>query len=222
MLHLRDAPLKGRGLVRASGARITMMCEGSDRPNLSEPAGLKDHIRRRLDSTPALVPSAADNPAAVLVPIRLGDTPSLLLTLRADGLPTHAGQISFPGGRFQGGDGSFLETALRETEEETGIGRVHVEVAGFLDPYRTVTGYTVIPAVGFLKEGFAVSRNAREVAEIFEVPLSSVLDPGNHCLEQAKRNGVVRTFHVIRHGERRIWGATAGMIVNLAARLKSR
>jgi len=200
-----------------------MMCEDPEKTYLSEPDrwpdGLEQRIRRRLDATPALEPRATENPAAVLVPIRLADTPTLLLTLRAEGLPSHAAQISFPGGRFQAGDGGFLEAALRETEEETGIGRTHVQVAGFLDPYLTITGYTVIPAVGFLKEGFAVNRNAREVAEIFEVPLSGVLDSSNHRVEQAMRNGVTRMFHVIEIGGRRIWGATAGMLVNLATRL---
>lgn len=180
---------------------------------------LLDRFAARLDARSELIPRKAENPAAVLVPIIAREKPSILLTLRTTGMSLHAGQICFPGGRYQSTDEDFLRTALRETEEETGISPDLVGIAGFLDPYRTGTGYTVIPAVGVLGEDFELRPDQREVAEIFEVPLDHVLDPANREVHRAERGGVMRSFHAIRYGERFIWGATAGMIVNLSEKL---
>ena len=198
------------------------MCDVSGDIGFSAPEGLRKRVAGGISKEPLGTPSTTANAAAVLIPIVARQTPSVLFTLRATELSLHAGQISFPGGRFQPEDGTFLETALRETEEETGIARSHVEVMGFLDPYLTGTGYTVIPVVGFLKEGFTQVRNEREVAEIFEVPLEFLLDPANRALRRAERNGVWREFHSIRYHHYDIWGATAGMIVNLSQRLQRR
>ncbi len=137
-------------------------------------------------------------------------------------MPLHAGQICFPGGRFQDEDEDFLHTALRETEEETGISGSAIEIAGFLDPYKTVTGYTIIPVVGLLREEVALVPNRNEVEEIFEAPLAHLLDPANHERRREERNGTKREYYAIRYRERLIWGATAGMIVNFSNRLGKR
>ena len=118
-------------------------------------------------------------PAAVLLPLVFRHEPHVLLTQRTHHLTRHAGQVAFPGGRADPGDISLVETALRETQEETGIDPAFVTVAGFLDAYETGTGYAILPVVGLLSEGFALSPHAAEVAEIFEVPLSFLLDPAN-------------------------------------------
>ena len=116
-------------------------------------------------------------PAAVLLPLIIRHEPHVLLTQRTHHLTRHAGQVAFPGGRADAADVSLVETALRETQEETGIDPAFVTVAGFLDAYETGTGYAILPVVGILSEGFALSPHAAEVAEIFEVPLSFLLDP---------------------------------------------
>ncbi|MGZ5933034.1 MAG: CoA pyrophosphatase, partial [Rhizomicrobium sp.] len=118
-------------------------------------------------------------PAAVLLPLVFRHEPHVLLTQRTHHLTRHAGQVAFPGGRADPGDISLVETALRETQEETGIEPAYVTIAGFLDAHETGTGYAILPVVGLLSEGFALSPHAAEVAEIFEVPLSFLLDPVN-------------------------------------------
>lgn len=198
------------------------MHDSAERIEKSEEADLLARLAARLDRQPTLNPRKAENPAAVLVPIVLRAEPHILLTLRPPGMSIHAGQICFPGGRFQSADRDFLRTALRETEEETGIPPDLVRIAGFLDPYLTGTGYTVMPAVGLVRADFVLRPDAREVAEVFEVPLAHLLDLAKYELHHAERGGVMRTFHAIRYGERFIWGATAGMLVGLSERLASR
>ena len=163
-------------------------------------------------------PAAVENPAAVLIAIIERPRPSVLLTLRPEEMSLHAGQICFPGGRFRLEDQDFLQTALRETKEEPGISQDAVEVVGFLDPYKTVTGYTVIPVVGLLRGEFNLVPNHNEVEEIFEAPLAHLLDPANHERRSMEHNGTVREFYAIRYEERLIWGATAAMIVNFSTR----
>jgi 8-oxo-dGTP pyrophosphatase MutT (NUDIX family) len=179
-------------------------------------------LAENLSERPTLNPRNAEKPAAVLVPIIARPMPTVLLTLRTEGMSLHAGQICFPGGRFQTDDRDLLRTALRETEEETGISPDCVVIGGFLDPFLTGTGYTVLPAIGVLDRDPILSRDEREVADIFEVPLDHLLDPKNREFHRVERNGVIRTFHAIRYGERFIWGATAGMIVNLSEKLARR
>lgn len=149
-------------------------------------------------------PGSVENPAAVLIAIMERPRPSVLLTLRSGEMSLHAGQICFPGGRFQLEDRDFLQTALRETEEETGITQDAVEVAGFLEPCKTVTGYTVIPVVGLLRGEFNLAPNHNEVEEIFEAPLAHLLDPANHERRSVERNGTVRESYAIRYEERLI------------------
>lgn len=160
-------------------------------------------------------------PAAVLVPLverREGLT--VLLTQRTDHLVHHGGQISFPGGRVEEQDTGPIETALRETEEEIGLERHYVEVIGFLDLYQTVTGFLITPVVSFVAPGFTLRPDPFEVAEVFEVPLSFILDPRNHELRSRVYKGLERRFYVLPYENRYIWGATAAMLVSFARRLK--
>ena len=161
--------------------------------------------------------------AAVLLPVILreashGDS-TLLFTRRTDSLARHSGQISFPGGRSEAGDPSPVETALRETFEETGIAPSFVTVAGYLDRYLTGTGFDIQPVVGLLTEGFALSPDPREVAEIFEVPLAFLCDLSNRRRESRQIAGGARDFYAFTYQDREIWGATAAIVVNLAERL---
>jgi 8-oxo-dGTP pyrophosphatase MutT (NUDIX family) len=156
-------------------------------------------------------------PAAVLVPLveRPGGF-TVLLTQRTDHLTDHAGQISFPGGRTEDSDADAIATALRETEEEVGLPRSHVEAFGRLDTYVTGTGYKITPIVGFVRVPYPMKPDPFEVAEVFEVPLAFILDPRNHQQQSREARGRMRTFFVLPYEHRYIWGATAGMLVNLA------
>jgi len=139
------------------------------------PALPKVATRGDFDLDPVQLPPAprALSPAAVLIPIVKRSEPSVLFTQRTDTLSRHAGQVSFPGGAASDSDGSLVETALRETFEETGILSDFVTVAGFLDAYETGTGYAILPVVGLLSSGFALVPNVSEVAGVFEVPFPS-------------------------------------------------
>jgi 8-oxo-dGTP pyrophosphatase MutT (NUDIX family) len=159
------------------------------------------------------------SPAAVLVPIVARETLTVLLTLRKDTLRTHAGQISFPGGRVDAEDGTPVETALREAEEEIGLERQFVEPIGFLDGYRTGTGFSITPVVAIVTPGYTLRLEEAEVADTFEVPLAFLMDPANHQTQQREWRGLMRSFWAMPYGERYIWGATAGMLKNLHERL---
>ncbi len=159
-------------------------------------------------------------PAAVLFPIvrrESGDT--VLLTQRTAHLRDHAGQISFPGGRVEATDASPLDTALRETEEEIGLDRRHVELLGYLPEYRTGTGFRVTPVVATVRPPFDLTPDPFEVAEIFEVPLAFLLDRNNHQQHSIHHRGALRHYLAMPYGEYFIWGATAGMIRSLSDRL---
>jgi 8-oxo-dGTP pyrophosphatase MutT (NUDIX family) len=158
-------------------------------------------------------------PAAVLLPIIVRDEAAVLFTERSPHLARHAGQVSFPGGRVQDDDVSLVQTALRETQEETGIDPAFVTVAGFLDAYETGTGFAILPVVGLLSEGFALAPAAGEVADVFEVPLGFLLDPANRQKNQTEWMGRMRTFYSFRYNGHYIWGATAAMLVNFGERL---
>jgi len=156
--------------------------------------------------------------AAVLLPIVARETPSLLLTRRTETLARHSGQISFPGGRSEVGDLSPVETALRETFEETGIAPGFVAVAGYLDRYLTGTGFDIQPVVGVLAQDFTLKPDPREVAHVFEVPLAFLLDPANRRRESRHIAGRDRRFYAFTYEGHEIWGATAAIIVDLAVR----
>lgn len=155
-------------------------------------------------------------PAAVLVPLvehERGVT--VLLIQRADNLNRHAGQVSFPGGRFEDTDRTVVDAALRETEEEIGLPPDRIEVVGRLDDYVTGTGFVVAPVVGLIRPPYTAVPDPREVADVFEVPLRHFMDPGNHHRESRIFRGVERRFYAMPYKDRYIWGATAAMLVNL-------
>jgi 8-oxo-dGTP pyrophosphatase MutT (NUDIX family) len=162
-------------------------------------------------------PSAALRPAAVLVPlVDREDGMTVLLTQRTAHLSAHAGQIAFPGGRIEAEDADAVAAALRETEEEVGLPRELVSVIGRLDTYVTGTGFEITPIVGIVNPLYTLTIDPFEVAEAFEVPLSYILDRGNHNRQERESAGRVRVFYVLPYQGRNIWGATAGMLVNLA------
>ena len=158
-------------------------------------------------------------PAAVLIAIVGRDPLTVLLTQRTDGLQSHAGQIAFPGAKIDAEDPGPLAAALREAEEEIGLDPALVEPLGFLDRYRTSTGYVIHPVVALVAPGFALTPNPREVADVFEVPLSFLMDDRNHHRQSRLWQGRERHFYAMPFGDRFIWGATAGMIRNMHQRL---
>lgn len=184
----------------------------------AEAAAIRHAIRGDHDLNPGwTTPSAALRPAAVLVP--LIDRPgrmSVLLTQRTPHLSAHAGQIAFPGGRIEPEDADAVAAALRETEEEIGLPRDHVRVIGRLDTYVTGTGFEITPVVGLVRAPFPLAIDPAEVAESFEVPLAFILDPANRRQMTRMHGERLRSFFAFPFGNYYIWGATAGMLVNLA------
>ncbi|MEQ9143623.1 MAG: CoA pyrophosphatase [Parvibaculaceae bacterium] len=165
----------------------------------------------------------ADRPdlrlAAVLVPIVVHESgPTVLLTRRADHLNSHSGQVAFPGGKVEPGE-TPVEAALREAEEEIALDRSFVEVVGFIDPYETGTGFRILPVISFVRPGFSLTADPGEVAEIFEVPLSFLLDDNNHERHSVFWRGKRRAYYAMPYRGHYIWGATAGMIRNLHDRM---
>ncbi len=178
--------------------------------------------RSDYDLNPHLRPAspAPLKPAAVLVPIvQRPQGLTLLLTRRADHLPAHGGQVGFPGGRIEDADASPVEAALREAEEEIGLKRDYVEIIGRLDAYETGTGFRISPVVALVREGFSLDIDAREVAEVFEVPLAFLMEPRNHERHRMVWRGKEREFYAMPYDRHYIWGATAGMIVDLYTKL---
>ena len=161
----------------------------------------------------------ASVPAAVLVGITDRADPGVILTVRREHMRTHAGQVAFPGGRIDPGEDS-VEAALREAWEELGLDPGAAEIVGAIDPYRTVTGYVVTPVLAVVQPDQPLSPHEHEVADWFEAPLAFVLDPTNQQYKSALFQGRERHYYEIMWGERRIWGATASMIVNLSRRLQ--
>ena len=156
-------------------------------------------------------------PAAVLVPlVNRASGVTVLLTQRTEDMPSHAGQVAFPGGRRQDSDVDATDTALREAHEEVGLERHFVEVVGSVDLYRTGTGFEITPVVGIVTPGFTTQADPREVADVFEVPLAHFLDEKNHRIDSRKvAEGRERRYYAMPYGKRYIWGATAGMLKNL-------
>jgi 8-oxo-dGTP pyrophosphatase MutT (NUDIX family) len=155
-------------------------------------------------------------PAAVLVPIVEHDTGlTILLTRRADHLSQHPGQISFPGGRVDPLDRDITSAALRETEEEIGLPRTRIELAGYLPDHLIISGYRVTPVVGFIQPGFDLQLDPAEVAEVFEMPLRHLLDERNHVRRRRHFQGSEVELTDVPFGPHHIWGATAGMLLTL-------
>lgn len=166
-------------------------------------------------------PPMAYTLAAVLVPlIDHASGMTVLLTRRTEHLTSHAGQISFPGGRMEAADPTPEDTALRETEEEVGLMRDAIRLVGRLGVRETGTGYKVVPVVGLIDPPLALIPDPSEVAEVFEVPLDFVLDPANHRIESTVVRGVEREFYVMPYNGHRIWGLTARLLVTLAEVIK--
>lgn len=161
-------------------------------------------------------------PAAVLVGIVARQELTVLLTQRTSSLPTHAGQIAFPGGKVEPHDDGPAAAALRESLEEIGLEARFVEPLGFIDGYRTGTGFTVAPLVALIRPGFALRPDPREVDEVFEVPLAFLMNEANHQKHTRPWQGRDRHYYAMPFGERYIWGATAGMLKNLHQRLFAR
>ena len=202
-----------------------------------EPAGLKSRLQSPPDWQPEITDEnrhviAADiiakresagkvTKAAVLIPLLLKEEGlQVLLTQRTNHLHDHAGQISFPGGRMDPEDQSPNDTALRESHEEIGLDPKRVEIIGHLPQYLTVSGYSVTPVVGLVQAQAEYVLDEFEVADVFEVPLSFLLDPANHQVRlwQSEQGG--RRFYSMPYENRFIWGATAGMLRNLYHLLK--
>jgi 8-oxo-dGTP pyrophosphatase MutT (NUDIX family) len=223
----------------AQAIPIHQVCAGEKKvaSEFLEPAGLK----ARLQSPPQWQPEITDEnrhviasgiiakrqaagkvtKAAVLIPLVLKeDGLSVLLTQRTNHLRDHAGQISFPGGRMDPEDQSPNDTALRESQEEIGLDPKRVEIIGHLPQYLTVSGYSVTPVVGLVQAQAEYVLDEFEVADVFEVPLSFLLDPANHQVRlwQSEQGG--RRFYSMPYENRFIWGATAGMLRNLYHLLK--
>jgi 8-oxo-dGTP pyrophosphatase MutT (NUDIX family) len=158
-------------------------------------------------------------PAAVLVPIVDYPEPAVLLTQRAQHLPDHPGQVSFPGGKIDKGDADPRASALRETEEEIGLDRAHIEPLGYLDLYMTTLGYRIVPVIARVKPGFSLKLNVSEVDATFEVPLSFLMDQNNVQRHSREWQGMTRHYYAFTFGERYIWGVTAGILRNLHERI---
>lgn len=169
-----------------------------------------------------LLGDSVRTPAAVLVPlVHRGGMDSVLFTRRNDGLRTHAGQISFPGGRIESGDTDAIAAAVRETEEETGIRSDLVRPLGFLDCFETISGFGVTPVVAEVAPDYVLAPDPREVAEVFEVPLPFLLDVTNVRRSEIDWRGRRREIYEYDFEGRRIWGATAAMLVNLLRRMEA-
>ncbi len=159
-------------------------------------------------------------PAAVLVPIIADPAGArVLLTRRADSLANHTGQVAFPGGRLDAGE-TAVEAALREAREEVDLDPAAVTVLGLSDSYETGTGYLVTPVIGWIERLPSLTPSPDEVAEVFETPWDFLMDPANHSRDHMEAPaGVKRWFWAMTWNEQYIWGATAGIIRALRARL---
>jgi 8-oxo-dGTP pyrophosphatase MutT (NUDIX family) len=189
---------------------------------------LAERLRTAL-SKPALLPPlegdldelrAEENiPAAVMVAVTDRPEPGVILTVRREHMRTHAGQVAFPGGRIDPGEDA-IGAALREAWEEIGLDQSTAEVVAEVDPYRTITGFLVTPVLAVVPPDQQLSPHEHEVADWFEAPLHFVLDPANQELKSALFQGRERHYYEIVWNDRKIWGATAAMIINLSRRLQ--
>ena len=189
---------------------------------------LAERLRAALASPAAESPLEGDLPevrakadllAAVLIAITDRPTPGVILTVRREHMRTHAGQVAFPGGRIDPGEDA-VAAALREAHEELVLDPKSVDLIGTIEPYRTVTGYVVSPVIGVVPPDLPLEPHEHEVADWFEAPLAFLLDPTNQQRRSALFEGLTRHYYEIDWNGRRIWGATAAMIVNLSRRLQ--
>jgi 8-oxo-dGTP pyrophosphatase MutT (NUDIX family) len=211
-----------------SGAKITheFFDRARARLDLAVPPGLFDPnvpvTRGDLDLDPSVwerAGVAATKPAAVLVPVVDRPAPAVILTMRTAELPSHAGQIAFPGGKIDQGDQGPLAAALREAQEEVGLDPGLVEPLGYLDLYLTFSGFRILPVVARVSPGYKLTLNASEVADAFEVPLDFLMGPENHQRHSRDWKGIQRHYYAMPYQERYIWGVTAGILRNLYERV---
>jgi 8-oxo-dGTP pyrophosphatase MutT (NUDIX family) len=187
------------------------LAEVAAHPHTADPI-LGDEVLAGQDRSPV--------PAAVLVPVVLGEEPSVLLTKRTSHLAQHPGQISFPGGRIDPDDNGPEAAALREAQEEIGLDPGSVEVLGRLTDHVTGTGYRITPVLAVLPPALTYRLSQHEVDAIFELPMRVVLDPDAPRRQRQHVRGVWREYWVWPHPEHFIWGATAAILVQLAQRLR--
>jgi 8-oxo-dGTP pyrophosphatase MutT (NUDIX family) len=208
--------LSGAEFFERARARLTLEVP----PGLTDPNVMP--TRGDFDADPVMK-RVADvrpiRPAAVLVPVVDHPEPTVLLTQRAQHLPDHAGQVSFPGGKIDEADASPRESALREAEEEIGLDRAHVTPIGYLDLYLTTLGYRIVPVIARVTPGFKLTLNVSEVDAVFEVPLVFLMDQNNVQRHSRDWQGMRRHYYAITFGERYIWGVTAGILRNLYDRI---
>jgi 8-oxo-dGTP pyrophosphatase MutT (NUDIX family) len=197
-------------------------------PDGGHPVSLADRLRNALARPAIQGPLVGDLPerraaayvqAAVLIAVTDRVEPGVILTVRREHLRTHAGQVAFPGGRLDPGEDA-IAAALREAHEEILLDSAAVDVVGAIEPYRTVTSYVVTPVLGVVPPGLPLEPHEHEVADWFEAPFSFLLDPANQQQRTALFQGRERHYYEIIWNDRRIWGATAAMIVNLSRRLQ--
>lgn len=166
-----------------------------------------------------LLGDAPRRPAAVLIGLRDGVQPRMVLTVRTDHLHAHAGQVAFPGGRSEADDGDAITTALRESEEEIGLERRLVTPLGYLDRFETISGFCITPVVARIAKDAQLYPAPDEVAEVFEVPLAFFMEPANLRRYTMEFRGHQRSMVEFVHGGHRIWGATAAILLNLLQRM---
>jgi 8-oxo-dGTP pyrophosphatase MutT (NUDIX family) len=190
---------------------------------------LADRLRARLAETEGEAPPLPGDdvanpvgniPAAVLIAVTDRPEPGLILTQRPETMRRHPGQVAFPGGRIDPDDADAVAAALREAEEEIALHRNIPEIVGTMPPYRTVTDFAVTPVLAVIPPDLSLVPHHREVAAVFEVPLAFALAPETWSIKTVMFAGQERSYREAMWEERRIWGATAAMLANLAARLK--
>jgi 8-oxo-dGTP pyrophosphatase MutT (NUDIX family) len=196
------------------------------RLTLDVPAALTDPTARSprgdLDLDPAMwerVGVSATKPAAVLVPVIERAEPMVLLTQRTADLPSHPGQIAFPGGKIDGTDANPVAAALRETKEEIGLDPRFIDPIGYLDIYLTFSGFRILPTVARVAPDYSLVLNSGEVTEAFEVPLAFLMTPANHQFLTRDWKGIQRQYYAMPYQQRYIWGVTAGIVRNLYERI---
>lgn len=209
-------PIRGQEFFARARRRLSLLVP----PGLTDPDVTPQRGDHDIDPVMRAIAEVRPiRPAAVLIPVVDRIEATILLTQRTASLSDHAGQVAFPGGRIDASDASPMAAALREAKEEIGLGSSFVEPIGYLDLYMTTLGYRVVPTVARVVPGFTLKLNPAEVEVAFEVPLSFLMEPGNHRRHSREWQGLTRSYYAMPFGERYIWGVTAGILRNLYERI---